>query len=170
MFCGRATTAPREGGPRWVFKGFSFRLRGPVKNSGAPSNSVGPQPTCHMHIGEVWILPTVDHPLHHRRWGALGLHAVPRGGTQYCRYCRARCTRMWRAPLGMAGRVPFGRTLLVRSMALPHGPLPWTAPGWTDQSFIIGYVDRFCCGHRYSRCYVDRNWYWNDVGDTFRLY
>ena len=24
----------------------------------------------------------------------------------------------------MAGRVPFGRTLLVRSMALPHGPLP----------------------------------------------
>ena len=132
------------------------------------------RPSAHMPHAHWGSLDTVNHPLSITGGGPLAYsatHAVPRGGTQYCRYCRARCTlHVKSSPSdGWSGAIwtdPAGPKYGTTTRALAT----WTAPGWTDQRFVVGYVDRFCCVDRYSRCCVDRNWYWNYVGDTFSFY
>ena len=176
---GRATTAPRRGrdgcsrdGCSTIFQsGFVdlLKKRRPVKQYRSSAH----MPHAHMHIGGIWILPTVDQPPSPSQ--AAGPWPTPRHTqyreAQYCRYCRARCTlHVKSSPSdGWSGAIwtdPAGPKYGTTTRALAT----WTAPGWTDQRFVVGYVDRFCCVDRYSRCYVDRNWYWNDVGDTFSFY
>ena len=123
-----------------------------------PGESVSWELTCEM---PKWMKTVPETILSITGGGPLAYsatHAVPRGDPYRG---RARCTLHvkpsysdgWSGAIWTAPDAPlYGTATQARAT--------WTAPGWTDQSFIIGRIPG--AHHRWG--------WWGDVGDTVSFY